>query len=947
MRIAAREQLLEREAEIAALEELIVETRRGEGRVVLIEGEAGIGKTRLLQAARESADDRGLRVLRARGAELEREFPYGLARQLFEPAIAEAGDADQQALLSGAAKAVEPLLAGGHALPFPAVGDVSFPILHGLYWLTANLAERQPLFLAVDDAHWGDRDSLRFLGYLVRRLEEVAVLLALTSRPNDPTAEIELIADIASDPAAVVVQPAPLSEAAVAALVESALGADPADEFCRACHGATGGNPFVLNDLLSELRRERIAPTAGAAADVSKVTPKALSRSVLLRLARLPAEAGRLAQATAILGDGAELREAAVLARLERDAASRAADALAGVGVLKPGRPLSFVHPLTRSAIYNDLAAGERSRAHESAAGLLAERGADPDEVAAHLLASEPAGQPETVELLRGAARRALERATPEAAVRYQKRAWSEPPREAARLPLLAELVTALTRAAVELDDELRGSLIAGLTSSPETLMSSGRELSMVLYGMGRPEDGSAILSRAVDAATNSGNHELALQLEVQRLQWGQALPSEIKARMEPYRELIEAGTPAERLWFAVEAWLKHLIGEDASEAATLARRALEGWHVFAEQSASPIPAQLIFVLLSSHQFDLAQRAIEFALAGATALGSAPLEAGTLGLRAELALRRGQVADAAADARTAVDIARAHHFRQAWPMYTYYIVETAVERGDLDEAERELELSGLAEEVPDTMWSHPVLLPRARLKLARGRARDALEDFLEAGRRDVRDGLNVLSWDSDAAVVLASLGDRDESARLAQRGVERARRWGSPDRIGRALRSLGLVTGGDRGLEQLREAVDCLRDSQAGLELVHALTDLGAALRRAGRRAEAREPLREALELARRGGALAIARHAHEELEATGEQLPRFAPIGVESLTPSERRVARLAADGLTNREIAQALFVTVKTVETHLGHAYQKLGIASRRELPATLEAEHMPSGG
>jgi DNA-binding CsgD family transcriptional regulator len=243
--------------------------------------------------------------------------------------------------------------------------------------------------------------------------------------------------------------------------------------------------------------------------------------------------------------------------------------------------------------------------------------------------------------------------------------------------------------------------------------------------------------------------------------------------------------------------------------------------------------------------------------------------------------------------------------------------------------------------VPDQLSWTSVLHCRAQLKFARGKSKSALEDLREIARRETRSETSFFSWDSDTAVVLASLGEEEEACGLAERGLESARRWGAVGRIGHATRALGLVAGGDAGLDHLRDAVELLRGSSAGLEYMRALTDYGAALRRAGRRADAREPLREALELARPRGALAIARTAHEELEATGEKLRPLAVAGVESLTPSERRTAGLAAEGLTNREIAQTLFLSVKTVESHLRGAYRKLDIRSREELPRALEGD------
>jgi DNA-binding CsgD family transcriptional regulator len=346
-----------------------------------------------------------------------------------------------------------------------------------------------------------------------------------------------------------------------------------------------------------------------------------------------------------------------------------------------------------------------------------------------------------------------------------------------------------------------------------------------------------------------------------------------------------------------------------------------------------------MLVLTMAEDFEFAGQAFEVMVAGARALGSAPLEAITVGLRSGLEFRRGMIGDAAADARTAIEIARAHDFLPAVPLMIWWVVQALTERGELDAAERELELSGITTDVPDQLSWTSVLYCRSQLKFARGRTEGALEDLREIARRETRSETSFFPWESDLAVVLASLGESEEASGLAERGLLSARRWGAAGRIGHARRALGLTVGGGAGLEHLREAVGLLETSPARLEYMYALVDLGAALRRAGRRADAREPLREALELARPRGALAIARRAHEELEATGEKLRPLLVAGVESLTPSERRTAGLAAEGLTNREIAQTLFLSVKTVESHLRGAYRKLDIRSREELPRALE--------
>jgi DNA-binding CsgD family transcriptional regulator len=230
---------------------------------------------------------------------------------------------------------------------------------------------------------------------------------------------------------------------------------------------------------------------------------------------------------------------------------------------------------------------------------------------------------------------------------------------------------------------------------------------------------------------------------------------------------------------------------------------------------------------------------------------------------------------------------------------------------------------------------------RARLRILNGDLVGGLEETLEVGRHAEPLGARnpaFLAWRSQAALALLQLGAQDEAHRLAEEEVELARSWGTPRALGAALRTAGLIEGRERGLALLEEAVEVLNGSPAKLEHARARTELGAMLRRANRRSEAREQLRRALELATICGATPLAERAETELRATGTRPRRVALTGIESLTPSERRVAHIAAEGATNREIAQALFVSPKTVEVHLSSVYRKLGISSRWRLPAVL---------
>jgi predicted ATPase len=383
--------LLERDRELASLEALIDGAAVGQARLALVEGPAGIGKTQLVTQARRQAAEAGLRVLAARGGELEREFPFGVVRQLFEPiVIREAAQA-----LTGAAAAARAVFESPEAMPGDDdLGDSSYSVLHGLYGLTVNLSSERPLLLAVDDLHWCDRPSLRFLAYLVRRLEGLSVVVVGSLRAADPGADTALLGELAADPLSLSLRPGALSDEAVAELVRARLGTDAHEAFATACHDSTGGNPLLLQELLKTVEAEGVRPDAAHVGVVRDLGPRAVSRAVLVRLARLPEETVAVARSVAVLGEGTELAAVAALTGTDEESAARATAALARSEVLRPEPPLGFVHPLVREAIYRDISPGERELQHERAAQLLSHAEAPPERVAAHLLVIPPRGDP-------------------------------------------------------------------------------------------------------------------------------------------------------------------------------------------------------------------------------------------------------------------------------------------------------------------------------------------------------------------------------------------------------------------------------------------------------------------------------------------------------------------------------------------------------------------------
>jgi DNA-binding NarL/FixJ family response regulator len=337
-------------------------------------------------------------------------------------------------------------------------------------------------------------------------------------------------------------------------------------------------------------------------------------------------------------------------------------------------------------------------------------------------------------------------------------------------------------------------------------------------------------------------------------------------------------------------------------------------------------------------RLSLASELYTTALDEARARGNITGVAAISALRGMAAYRRGAVLDAEADAAAALEIEESTGLHD---VALAYALLAAVERGAKPVHLDALSEGSAALHNMDAPPYSQLLYALGVVALQRGDPVRALEIFRSLDRPDVGWGAanpSVAPWRSGAALALAAIGDAAAAQRNAAEEAERARRIGTPRSLGMALRVRGMVVGGEAGVALLREAVDALRGSEGRLELARALVELGAAIRRRGRRAEARQELSEGYALAAECGSQHLAARARTELAAAGARPRRSALVGIAALTPSERRVAMMAAAGIMNREIAQTLFVTEKTVETHLSHAYAKLNVRSRRELEAAL---------
>ena len=929
--------LLEREQELAELRAALDRAGAGRGGVTIVEAAGGLGKTSLLRAAADAGAAAGLECLRARATVLEHDFAYGCVRQLLEPAVARAADERRQRLFAGAAEQARRLLEPAGATP--AADDAS--MLHGVYWLLNNLAEEGPVALFLDDVHWADVDSLRFLAYLAPRLDGLALAVVVGSRPGEGDT-VEL-ARLAAAPEATVIRPRPLSEAAIATLCERRLGAPAAPAFVAACREATGGNPFYVEALLREAAETQLATDAGAAARVLRLGPAVVAQAVLLRLAEQPAAATALVRAIAVLGDGAGVGEAAQLAGLDVEEAADAADVLVALGLLAASPRLEFAHPIVREAVYADVGARARAAAHARAAVVLEARGAPDERVAAQVAAADPAGEAGRVALLRRVAADALARGAPAAAVASLRRALAEPPAPDALTEVLLELGSAEHRIGAP---EAVGRLEQAVARlrEPERLATAVRQLANAHTVAGEPDRAVAALAAAIELI-EPAERELALLLEAElashALQASPAVAEPARARLER-RGALGGATARERLVLASLAFQQARARETAVGAAELLEGVLAGGLLDDPglDMAGPF-YDVVVGLLATEALDRVGEQIERALADARVRASIPATAYLTGRRGWVALRRGAVGPAAADGRTAVTLLRGHGIPLGVPFATALLVEALVEAGELEEAERAL--VELDDDPAPGPTNNFLFEARGALLLAAGRPREAVAALEEFGRRDALWGAaNPLAsrWRARAALARAASGEDEAARRLAAEDLERARRWGAAGGIGVALRAVALTGAADAAVEGLREAVAALARSPARLEHARALVDLGAALRRANRRADARGALEEGVALADGLGGRALADRGRTELLAAGGRSSDPHGRGAELLTAAERRVADLAADGRSNPEIAQALFVTRKTVETHLGHIYRKLDVGGRGELARALDS-------
>jgi DNA-binding CsgD family transcriptional regulator len=931
MAAGARPHLVERERELGELHRALARAETGRGTVVAVRGPAGIGKTALVDAAVDQADAAGWQVLRARGDELEQEYVFGIALQLFEALLGDVDPADHDRLFEGAAELARPLLdSHGSLLPDDSA---MFSTLHGLHRLVANLSADRTVLVAVDDAHWADLPSLRWVHYLAKRIASAPIAVIVAHRPVQDTAGARVIRSIAVD---VEVTPRPLTAGAVQALVAD-LQPGQSSSVDADWHRLTGGNPLLVHELLRSSR-------PGTHAADLPTGPGPLP-TVRARLERLSDDARALIEAAAVIGDGAAIWQAARVVGLDPSSIEGLATELVEAALLDSAAEVRFTHPLVRDTVEAGIAPLALPRLHERAAELLDSTSTMPELIANHLLVASPAGSDRWVEVLRRAAKRARLVGSADDAATWLRRALAEEPTGAALCTVLVELAEA---EAASGSPSWQGTLERAVREAGErhAVAEVRRRVGWALVFAGRLEEGADTFRRALDGAGDHDLGELRLELLV-----GLAVATriDVSRRVALHDEVTAAlATSDIDRSAAARALTMHLTYDrslsdgTAAEVIDLGRSVLLHPAVSDEElTGNMVTVTGVLGLLFADDAVGVEEAVDRMLLAARRRSSEATIATASNMRAALRIAQGRIADALTDAAAAVEIMSRARLLPL-PGALGNLAHALLERGDAAAALRALDLpDGVGRwrsTASFTFWLHV----RGRVRLALGDQAEGIADLREACEREAAMGVTnpaTIQAPFNLASALAA-SDPDAADAVLRPAEAEAERFGAPRAMARAARARAVLDV-DHRIEHLRRAESLVADTPWGLERMATRVDLGVALRERGDLVGARDPLRQAFSEASQTGAEALARRARVELVAAGGRPRRAAITGPGALTPTERQVAELAASGRSNREIAEIRFVSVKAIEYHLANAYRKLGISRRTDLAGRLDEE------
>jgi DNA-binding CsgD family transcriptional regulator len=951
--------LVGRDSELAILAERAGQARSGSARLVVVRGPDGIGKTNLLREFIASGLTGYSTLLHTVCQPATTGSGYGAVRDLLRPlGLSSKGPADP--LLSGHAGRSWPVISEP-AVPddYESPGEPgAYAVLHGLYWLAVNLMEPGPLALVVDDVHHCDERSLRWIEFLLHRSDDLPLLVVLAQGVSAEEPNARVLSEIAAHHSCTVADLGPLTRAEMADFVRRSLGAEPDESFVGDCAEVSAGNPRMLDVLLRELRRRGVRPDADAAGQVADAARQVVGASTLVRMVRRP-DVRDVATAVAVM-DCTDVELVGALARVPATQAAEALDVLRSSEILTADGT-SMAHRAVRRQVLDDIPAHELEDLRSRAAGLLNDAGRPAEEVARQLLPLRRLDQAWMLDVLWDAAARAegagpagpaRPNGDPEMAVRYLRRALAAQTVASERTKIhvrLARLLSAIDpytalshfrEAMARLTDPFdRGQTavyfaITALATRriPEAIRVLGEALDALRLDM---DDNPPYAVTELCNVLQSTLLLIGIGMKPADSGLGERIQTvrhEFKTFAEP-----DGYTCAERRSLATLALLATLECRPAKEATRLAQRALAdgGWGDWVANGTS-------LALSLADEVDASMKVYDWLLAETQARGDDWTRHVTMSTRAMTLNRLGRINEAADDARMAVEIAEQAPWRRdaALP----FVVASSVLAAQDDIAGAEAMLDRVTVRVENMGWVWVAFYHEwARASARRGDIEGALNMLRNLGQSlDAADITNPVysPWRSEAARLLARTARLSEARHLLDQEAELARRWGTPRAVGQTLTAAGMVATDPRqAVELLGEALDVLAEAPALTARIHASYQLGRAFLRIDDSSAARRHLRDAVNLSARSGARRLHSAASNLLISAGGRLRRATDNSLSGLlTESERRVATMAADGMSNREISETLFVTLRTVETHLTSAYRKLGVSRRSDLAAAL---------
>ena len=906
-----------REPELTRLTRLFPGVLAGKAASAVLVGEFGVGKTSVLRTTAALAKEAGFTVAVATAARLESHLPGGVARQLLDPLTEPALDVTSPRPRE---PHVTERLRIGHATSETEQSEA----LESFFTTIRRAAEQGPVFLGIDNADMSDAWSMRCVAYIRHRVTDLPVLIIVTATIGYPSHhEIGLLEMAGSTPATMILNG--LSDAATAQLLGLAPG-----ELASACRDATGGNPYLLHSI-----RPRLLPGA----DPHELGAATIGQVVQARMQQFPHTADIL-HAVAILGEDSGFDLIAQLAGIDEFEALQAIDVMVRLHVLSNSHQPTLSYSFLRNSVLKDMPQTTRAVGHARAAKLLHDTGASIERVSAHLLDATAIRVPWAIDILRMAARNATFGGNPELGARCLRRALEERLTSGRRVAVLMQLA----HAEFQLDPPAAAVRVREAVDHIGNRDTAAFIATAMLLSLCGGQDARLAISAAgqIAARLDAGGPDAVWPLLCM------TYLAEAGSRLGPppeFRDFEEQWAPltdpaAQRSRSALLALDAVRTGESSQEAVRHFADTLTGdegdlfeQHYFFSLATAVLADEPAHIDRLCRVLDLDREPWDHHVPE----GALPTLARGIALQASGDLQRASVHFESLlrrfDERGATTIC------PVGVLCAAKLVECWVDLGRFEAATSLLDRMDFV--ASQGLFSHTYLLyARGRLRVATGYTRFGFEDLLSCGRRLAHHGMRFpgfVPWRAHAARAALALGQADDAARLAEEDIQAAARWGAPRPLGTALTTIGLVREDDEAERALQKAVTTLGSSSSRLQLATAQTELGVLQARHGQSEKAIETLRQAVELSEHCGARPLARRAAEELRAARRALTP-AKDNEYGLTRQENRIAVMAAQGLTNREIATALHLTRRTVELHLSGAYRKLGIPGRAELGGAL---------